>query len=585
MLRQWLLIAGVFLASGCAFPVQQRINQVVAEIADHPYDSAPESAASRPKSRVAPTANDGTTSSDRANQKAVPDVPTDVEAVAWMGSQSGRKRRHSDRANDGVEMAALTESQSEPSIPKGTPRKLDLEIPPQFPGSEALRIDLPKDQASLEPEINRIYPELPSLPVEPDVQPGPSGKPYTLSDLQRLAAANSPTLRQAVSDVEAAEGNLVQAKTYQNPTIGYLFDPANNNSTANTQGVFIDQPIRTAGKQKLSVAAAQVDLENSQLALKRARSDLATAVRNAYFALLVDVETLYVTRSVAQFTDDIYRMQTGLLKGAVAAPYEPASLRAQAFTTRLAYKQAIASYIYDWKMLAATIGERQLPLSEIAGEVDRQIPYYDYDQVLAYALNHHTDMLTAQNSVRKAQYGLKLSQVTPIPDIDVRASLERDKSLAPFGTYGAFMIGVPVAIWDQNRGNILASQAGLARAGEESHRVEVTLTNGLATAYANYQNNLYAIEYYRRHILPDLVRYYRGIYARRQIDPTSPFGDLVAAQQTLSSNVASYLGVLQSLWTSVVAVADYLQTDDLFQMARPRELPEFPDLDQRPNLP
>ena len=48
---------------------------------------------------------------------------------------------------------------------------------------------------------------------------------------------------------------------------------------------------------KLGVAAAQKDLDNAVLALKRARSDLSTAVRNAYFTVLVDVETLIVTRA------------------------------------------------------------------------------------------------------------------------------------------------------------------------------------------------------------------------------------------------------------------------------------------------
>ena len=78
---------------------------------------------------------------------------------------------------------------------------------------------LPRDTAAAAREIDRIFPELPPLPVEPKVQPGPEGKPYTLADLQRLAAANSPTLRQAASDVEAAKGNLIQAKTYPNPTL------------------------------------------------------------------------------------------------------------------------------------------------------------------------------------------------------------------------------------------------------------------------------------------------------------------------------------------------------------------------------
>jgi cobalt-zinc-cadmium efflux system outer membrane protein len=233
----------------------------------------------------------------------------------------------------------------------------------------------------------------------------------------------------------------------------------------------------------------------------------------------------------------------------------------------------------------ATIGMQQLPLSEVAGRVDRLIPYYDYDEVLTYALRNHTDILTARNTLQRSQFTLKLAQVTPImPDLDVRATLEKDFALAPFGTYHTLSVGFPIPIWDQNKGNIIAAQAALVRASEETHRVEVTLANNLAAAYTNYKNNLVALEDYRRNILPDLVRYYRGIFARRQIDPNSAFNDLVTAQQTLSSNVISYIGVLGTLWSSVVGVADFLQTDDLFQLAKPRELPELPDLTQLPHL-
>jgi cobalt-zinc-cadmium efflux system outer membrane protein len=110
-------------------------------------------------------------------------------------------------------------------------------------------------------------------------------------------------------------------------------------------------------------------------------------------------------------------------------------------------------------------------------------------------------------------------------------------------------------------------------------------TTTLATNYTNYQNNLKALEYYRRHILPDQVRYYRGVFERRQADPlvaSLPPSDLVTAQQALTTNVQTYLGILGSLWSAVVSVADPLQTNDLFQMAERRELPELPDLDKLP---
>jgi cobalt-zinc-cadmium efflux system outer membrane protein len=586
MVRKLLLLSGLFLASGCSWPVRQNTDQMVRELVSHPFDVAPDRAAESEKPSESQT-KEGAATSSRTEEKQSTELkpPTDELAAAFMESDPGRARPLFPLKDDAVQIASYSQPQPGPTTPESLRKKLELKIPRELPGSEAPEVRISKDKILAEREIRRFYPEPAPLPIEPHVQPGPDGKPLTLADLQRMAAANSPTLRQAVSDVEAAKGSLIQAKTYSNPILSYVVDPSNNNSTAGVQGGAIEQIIRTAGKQKLGVAQAQKDLDNAVLALKRARSDLSTAVRNAYFTLLVDKETLVVTRAVARFTDDIFRVQIGLLRGAQVAPYEPSSLRAQASLARLAYKQAIFSYIYDWKALVATLGIHQMPLTEVAGQVDRLIPYYDYDAVLAHVLKNHTDLLTAQNTLRRAQYTLKLAQVTVVPDLDVRMTLEKDFALAPFGTYHTLSVGMPLPIWDQNKGNIIAAQAALVRAGEEAHRVEVTLTDSLATAYSSYKNNLVALEDYRRNILPDLVRYYRGIYARRQVDPTSAFNDLVTAQQTLASNITAYIGVLGSLWTSVVSVADFLQTDDLFQLAEPRSLPEVPDLNQLLPLP
>ena len=438
---------------------------------------------------------------------------------------------------------------------------------------------LPRDEAAAErARSSASIPELPPLPVEPKVQPGPEGKPYTLADFQRLAAANSPTLRQAASDVEAAKGNLIQAKTYPNPIVAYVLDPSNNNNTAGVQGGAIDQPIITGGKMKLGVGRGPEGPGQRGPGPEARAQDLATSVRNAYFTLLVDVETLVVTRALAQFSDEIYRLQTGLLKGTQAAPYEPTALRAQTYINRLAYKQAIASYIYDWKALVATLGLPQLPLSEVAGQVDRFIPYYDYDEVRAYVLQNHTDILTARNGVKIAQYNLKLAQVTPVfPDLDVSLLAGEGFRHSPFGTYQTARARLPAAHLGPEQGE---HHRRPGRAGPRRRRIAPRRGHPdqqPGPGLRSYRNNLYAMEYYRRNILPDLVRYYRGIYARRQIDPSSAFGDLVFAQQNLSTNVTTYIGILGSLWTSVVGVADFLQTDDLYQLAKRHELPELPD--------
>ena len=550
-----LLLVGPLLTSGCLYGARERTDAEVSKLLARPFDQQPVSAV--PATATETTAGNASCDGFLHSAKIVPVVNTDLQTTALL----------------------------QPAHPAKDVKdfKERIKLPAAIPGAETPLIKKPpENEAKKREAIRTLYPPLPELPTEPKPEPGPDGQPYTLSALQQLAAANSPTLRQAAADVEAARGTMIQAGTYPNPTVGQEVDPSNDGSTAGVWGVFVDQTIKTGGKLRLAESAARQDFENAELALKRSRSDLSTSVRNNYFALLVSKETVRVTRALAEFTDEVYRLQEKLLEVGSAAPYEPAALRAQAYAARLAYRQALQTYIYNWKQLVAAVGLRQLPLSEVAGRIDAFIPSYDYDTVLAHVLHRHTDVLTARNGIEKARYNLKLQQVTPVPDVDVRLAVLKEFALAPEKYVHTLQVGVPLPIWDQNKGNILNAEAALVRATEEPHRVELTLTNSLANAYTNYRTSLEGLEYYRKYILPDQVRTYRGVFERRGIDPGVVFGDLVTAQQTLATGVTQYLTILGQVWSSVVSVADLLQTDDLFQLAQPNEVPPLLDLDLLP---
>jgi cobalt-zinc-cadmium efflux system outer membrane protein len=567
--RRLLALSSLLLVSGCLWPVQQMTDRDVAARAAHPFDIGPELAGDLGKS---------------AQAAEVTSAPAPAQPAAPPGKSASRSLPPTD-----VLTAAFLDSEADQ--PAAPPKRLDVAIPATVPGSETPLIDLPrrsnvpKEIADREAQIGRIYPILPPLPDEPAALPGPEGRPYTLADLQRIAAENSPTLRQAAADVQAAKGNVIAARAYPNPTFAFEQDPNNASSASGGFGFYIDQVIKTAGKLKLASSSALMDLANAELALKRSRSDLATGVRNAYYNLVVAKEAVRVNRGLARFTDEIYRYQIKLLEAGQSAPYEPAALRAQAYTTRLAYKQSIETYAVSWKQLVAVVGLRQLPLSEVAGRVDRLFPSYEYDAALAHALRNHTDVLTARNVIAKARYNLQLAQVTPIPDVDLHVEAAKETTLPPFTWYTSVQLAIPVPIWDQNKGQIIAAQAALVRALEEPHRVENNLTNNFAAAFLSYKSNTDAVDYYRRYILPDQVRYYRGVFSRRNADPAWSFGDLVQAQQTLATDVSTYLGLLGSLWSSVVTVADFLQTDDLFQQGAAKDLPPLPDFSDLPVWP
>ena len=552
-----LLLVGPLLAAGCLYGARERTDQTVAELAAHPFDPAPHDT---------PTKDEGRHEADSA-------LPAKSAVVLAM---------HTDELT-----TAMLQPLPRPLDPTILDLKDRIKIPAAVPGAETplMPLKLPDNDAEKRRLIQQLYPPLPPLPAEAAALPGPDGKPYTLADLQHLAILNSPTILQAASDVEAARGNLVQARAYPNPTVGLEIDPSSDGSVAGVWGVFFDQPIKMWGKLRLASASAQMDLDNAEAALKRARSDLATQVRNAYFGLLVAKETVRITKAMAQFTDEVYGFQVKLVEVGSSTAYEPTTLRAQAYTARMAYKQSLQTYNMAWKQLVAAVGLRQLPLSEVAGRVDAHLPYYDYDTVLAHALRTHTDVITARNGLDKQRYNLKLAQITPWPDLDIRVAYLKEYVAAPEKQVHTVQIGLPIPLWDTNKGGIYSAEAALLRATEEPHRVELALTTNLALAYQNYRINLDALEEYRLHILPDQVRAYRGIFIRRNLDPGVGFIDLVTAQQTLAASVTQYLTVLSQVWTSVVSVADVLQTDDLFQLAEPHEVPPLPDLDGLAPLP
>ena len=247
--------------------------------------------------------------------------------------------------------------------------------------------------------------------------------------------------------------------------------------------------------------------------------------------------------------------------------------------TRSSLQQSINNYIYAWKQLCYSTGVIQLPLSEVAGRIDALIPYFEYDSTLNYVLGNHTDVLTARNTFEKSRYQLKLNQITPVfPDFDIQIGAFKEFAQPPFQWFSTVQIGAPIPIWDTNKGNIISAEAAMVRAAEEPHRVSLVLANNYQNAYNAYKNNLITLDYYRRHILPDQVRAYRGVLQRRIDDPNAQPGDLVTAQQNLLTSVSTYLTTLGQLWSSVVTVADFLQTDDLFQFAQPRALPQMPEM-------
>jgi cobalt-zinc-cadmium efflux system outer membrane protein len=506
------------------------------------------------------------------------------------------------------EAARGKEQKEVPELPPPRPLKQpkvslleQLKVPPGVPGAEAPPIvlpPLPKPGQPLTPELQKkleeaakkYFPPLPPVGPEFEPAPGPGGQPLTLADLERLARANSPLLRQAAADVRAAEGAWVQAGLYPNPS-GGLQGQTQGPGGGPIYGGFLGQTIKTAGKIRISQAAAKKDLDNARLAYRRAETDLATSVRTGYFAALVAQEGIRANRALVKLTDKVFEVMVRQLTGGEVATYEPMQLGVYAAQARAALITSRNAYTLAWKQLASSLGLPALPPTQLAGRVDMPVPLYHYDQVLARVLTSHTDVLTAANGIDKARYNLRMAEVTPIPDVNFQALVQEDASppgpARPIVTLTATMT---LPVWDLNQGNVRQSQGALLRAVEEPHRVRNDLTGRVADAFRRYSENLMLVQLYRTDILPKQVQAFRGAVKRHyggelEKAGVGAYSDLVTAEQNLVAVIGPSLTLLGSMWQAVVDVAGLMQTDDLFQGCERMPVAEVPDLEKLLQLP
>ena len=538
----------------------------------------------------------------RAGSQRSSEIPEENPSLPTAGPRSQRAatkaaRRDDDKSNEnsvpgaepklgrhsgGIRLASAAEpidNVDDGAQESGKRLKERLQIPQALPGADAPSISIPPSDDE-NPEfrstaIDALFP--PQAKLTSDVQPAtlPGGEFLTLEELERQALANNPIVTQAEGDVQAAYGAAIQAGVHPNPTLGYEADTVGSAGTRNYQGVFVVQTIKTAGKLDLARASANVDLMNAQLELRKTKIDLSKRVRNGFYAVLVARENLRISEAVARFTNEVFRVHVDQLKGGQPAAYEPMQLRTLSIAARSAFQQARNRYISAWKQLAATVGTPEMPPTELEGRGDARRPPIDYEAALELMLGQHTDILAARNLEYQGQLNVRRAEVTPIPDINVYTTVQRDFTVPTLGrtTYN-MQIGVPLPIFDRNQGNIVRSRGELQRASRQFNRVRLDLTALLADAFERYENNRIQLEYYRNQILPDQARVYRGVYERHQQEPeVLGFTDVVFAQQNLLNAITIYIATMTDRWIAYADIAALLQVDNL------NEIPTAPDVD------
>ena len=398
----------------------------------------------------------------------------------------------------------------------------------------------------------------------------------TLDQALETARQHNSTLRQAEAGIRAARGRTEQSALYPNPTIGYAGDEIRGGeSHGGKQGFFVEQTIVTGGKlaRARDVFAAETRLATIEAEEQKTRVE--TAVRMAFYRVLAAQEMADARADLAHIADQALETQRQLQNTGQADETELLATELETHRMRLSARQMENTLREEWRSLVAILGQPDLPLQTVSGDLEHGWPDLDEHQVEIVATQSPANRI-ATASADRAAAELARAQREKMPDVIARGGVDynREPLDNPFLTTGwewNAQLAVQLPLFNRNQGNIAAARAGMDRAAAEKERVGLTLRERASSAFDEYANARLTAEEYREGILP-LARKAYALMSDRHAEMLASYPRVLESKRQLFELQTEYIASLESLWTTGLALQGFLLTDGLEAPTQPDEM-------------
>ena len=385
-------------------------------------------------------------------------------------------------------------------------------------------------------------------------------QPLSLADLESIAFRSNPTLAAASARINAARGRQVQAGLYPNPTVGYHAMQIGNLDTAGQQGAFISQRLITGGKLQLDREIAGKEIDEAHANFHGHERRVLSDVRLRFYEAKVAQRRVQLTDELAQIGNELVAATERLVEGRQATENDLLQAEIKSDESGILASDASNEHVEAWRRLVAVVGVPNMQMVPLAGQIDADLPVYDWDCCYAMVFGNHPDLNAARSRVARARIIVSRTQMEPIPDVDISVSVRHDNITTD--DVVNVQAGIPIPVFNRNQGNIRSARAEWVAACNDKKRIELMLHDRLATVYRRFANARQQVERYKTRMVPRARRSLNLVsagYEQGQVE----FLNVLTAQQTYLRVSLSYLNSLRELRAAASIIDGQLMTDSL----------------------
>ncbi|HXQ07541.1 MAG TPA: TolC family protein [Bradyrhizobium sp.] len=322
--------------------------------------------------------------------------------------------------------------------------------------------------------------------------------------LQRALAA-SPRLTAAERDIGIATGLKVQAGALPNPELSFELDNALGSGrykglqSAETN-LQLSQLVELGGKREARLAGGDAGIGTAVWQRRATRLEVLSETAIAFITVVSAQRRIEIFDEQISSLDQLIPLLQKRVQEGASSPAETLRAQVAADLFRVDRERARTQLATARRDLAILTGDSSPRFGEAVGRLANVGQPPSFQSVLqAIEANPQLMRWTAVTAQRNAE--LILARLKPIPDVHLSAGWrhfqDTDDNAVRLG------VSIPLPVFDQNTGNIIAAEEMLAKTGAERAINKLVLISIAGRAYDALNGALAELKLLRTSVIPN----------------------------------------------------------------------------------
>jgi outer membrane protein TolC len=349
-------------------------------------------------------------------------------------------------------------------------------------------------------------------------------KTVTLQDCESQFLKNNLFLLASQYNIDASKALTIQARIWDNPSLTAelnAYNPERNQyfdiGKQGQKAFGIEQLIYLGGKKRNEIKLAQTNEKLAELQFNDLLRTLKLQLRKSFFTVYYNKKSLETTdNQLAHIEDLINSYSVQVQKGNIPLR-DLVRLQSLYLNFKNERMEVVNENIEEQANLKLLLNSAENIVPDISKEEFNKylvtIPF-DLKTFQDEAIANRPDYLAKQKDIESNEINVKWQKSLSIPDITVGANY--DQRSGAFNKEANLTLGIPLPLWNKNKGNIKYAQTILEQSKIEKQNFDLQLQTEITSAWNKWDESRKNYVVIKPTVNSDFEAVYNGILTNFQ---------------------------------------------------------------------